>query len=363
LTGRLPESLYDLTNLEELRVQDNLLTGTISPNVGKLGQLKILSLITNTFSGTLPDEIAELANLEILSVAANQFSGTLPTVFGRLNRLKVFEVHVNMFTGTIPTEYGNFEDLETLTVFANMLTGTIPTELGPLEILRYGFPGLHNNSFSGSVANVFCNTTLRPELLLPTVLSGDCEEIDCPCCTDCSEDPTGECFLRVKVFCENKILHFAQDFPAYGANCTCADEGHTLACENTQCKPCNADGTVCLDNYDYGLDLSEESLDNLIRCRMRYLSGPNEDTDIEYRFDVSIRTCTLAINGTACNSCHFASCNDGFEGLRADCSNFEASAVYDDCDPALTGGDLLQFFRPEFMQSDCPPCFFFSPQG
>jgi hypothetical protein len=363
LTGSLPESLYDLKNLEALLVQVNSLTGTINPNIGKLGQLKDLKLTGNMFSGTLTDEIADLANLEILGMAENQFNGTLPTVFGRLNRLIIFEAQVNMLTGTIPTEYGKLEAVETFNVFANELTGSIPTELGLLKGLRDGYIGLQNNSFSGSVANVFCNTTLRPELPRPAVLAGDCEEIDCPCCTDCCEDPTGECFIRVNVFCENKIPDFVQAYPAYGANCTCSDGGYTLACENTQCEPCNADGTVCLDNYDYGLDLSEESLDNLIRCKMRYLSGPSEDTEIEFRLDTWVRTCTLAINGTGCNSCDVATCNDGFEGLRADCSNIDTSAVYDDCDPALTGGDLLQFFRPEFMQSDCPPCLFFVPQG
>jgi hypothetical protein len=356
MTGTLPESLYSLASLEVLALASNSLNGTISTKIGNMGKLTTLKIVANGFTGTLPSELAALSNLALLSVAENQFSGTLPSVFGRLNQLENFDAYANSFTGTIPTEYGKLERIVYLNLYGNGLTGVIPTELGPLEYLRNGFIVLANNSFTGSVANVFCNTTKYPDLPRPLGLSADCKELDCPCCTDCCDDATGECIVRVDAVCENKKVDFENDYPAYWTNCTCLDDGYTLACENTQCEPCNSDGTVCLDNYDYGIDYQEDGLDNLGRCKMRYLSGLHEATEIEYYLDAILKACTLVLNGTVCNSCDFASCNDEFPGLRADCSNIAAGAVYDDCDPSLTGGDLLQFLRPEFMQSRCPPC-------
>jgi hypothetical protein len=355
VTGTLPESLYSLASLEVLTLASNALNGTISTKIGNMGKLTSLNIAANGFTGTLPSELAFSSNLVLLSVADNQIGGTLPTVFGRLNQLKDFEAYSNILTGPIPTEYGKLERILTLNLYGNGLTGVIPTELGPLESLRYGFLGLANNSFTGSVANVFCNTTMYPDLP-PVGLSADCEELACPCCTDCCDDATGECTVRVDMICENRKVDFENDYPAFGTNCTCLDDGYTLACENTKCEPCNSDGTVCLDNYDYGIDYQEGGLDNLVRCKMRYLSGLRKATDIEYYGDGQNYTCTLVLNGTECNFCDVATCNDGFRGLRADCSNIDDGAVYDDCDPSLTGGDLLQFLRPEFMQSDCPPC-------
>jgi hypothetical protein len=356
VTGTLPESLYSLVSLELLELASNVLNGTISTKIGNMGKLTSLSIAANGFTGTLPSELAALSNLALLSVAENRFSGSLPSVFGRLNQLEFFEAYANSFTGTIPTEYGMLERILTLVLYGNRLTGVIPTQLGPLESLRYGFLGLANNSFTGLVADVFCNTTKYPDLPLPIGLMADCKELDCPCCTDCCDDTTGECIVRVDMICENRKVDFENDYPAYGTNCTCLDDGYTLACENTQCEPCNSDGTVCLDNYDYGIDYQEDGLDNLVRCKMRYLSGLHEATDIEYYGDGQKESCTLSVNGTECNFCDVATCNDGFGGLRADCSNIAEGAVYDDCDPSLTGGELLQFLRPEFMQSDCPPC-------
>jgi hypothetical protein len=356
VTGTLPESLYSLASLESLFLASNALNGTISTKIGNMRKLTSLNIADNGFTGTLPAEIAASTNLMLLSVAENQFSGTLPRELGALNQLTHLEAYFNYLTGVIPTEYGNLVNVFTIMLFGNELSGVIPTELGQLENLRYGFLGLDNNSFTGSVANVFCNTTVYPDLPLPTGLSADCDEVDCPCCTDCWDDATGERIVYVNLICENKKVDFQNDFPAFGTNCTCLDDGYTLACENTQCEPCNSDGTVCLDNYDYGIDYQEYGLDNLVRCKMRYLSGPHDATEIEYYFDVQKDSCTLVMNGTDCNFCDVATCNDEFQGLRADCSNIEVGAVYDDCDPSLTGGDLLRFLRPEFMKSDCPPC-------
>ncbi len=57
MTGTIPESLYNLTELTNLRLDDNQLSGTISKEIGNLKKLTDLLLRYNLFSGTLPTEL------------------------------------------------------------------------------------------------------------------------------------------------------------------------------------------------------------------------------------------------------------------------------------------------------------------
>lgn len=57
LTGHIPDSLYDLTMLEDLHLFRNSFTGSISTQIGRLTKLKTLTLAENNFTGTLPTEL------------------------------------------------------------------------------------------------------------------------------------------------------------------------------------------------------------------------------------------------------------------------------------------------------------------
>eukprot|EP00980_Cylindrotheca_fusiformis_P024279 scaffold11700_cov169-Cylindrotheca_fusiformis.AAC.1 len=54
------------------------------------------------------------------------------------------------------------------------MEGTIPGSLRPLEILDVG-----NNLFHGPVPSEVCSMDLD-------IFRGDCEELDCTCCTRCA---------------------------------------------------------------------------------------------------------------------------------------------------------------------------------
>ena len=57
LTGSIPPEIGNLTNLEVLWLSDNQLTGSIPPEIGNLTNLIGLRLNDNQLTGIIPDEI------------------------------------------------------------------------------------------------------------------------------------------------------------------------------------------------------------------------------------------------------------------------------------------------------------------
>ena len=369
--GTIPDTMYQLSSLEDLFLQSNELEGTLSPNIGKLVSLKFVSLGLNNFSGAIPTQIGKMKDLVVFDIGTNWFTNEIPTEFGELDRLEELVLEENALTGTIPSELQYLPNLWKLRLHSNMLSGVVPLELGGLASLRDGVVFLHNNSLTGSLDSVFCNNSLPP----PLTLTADCEEIDCPCCTDCCDDVSGNCTVDVARICEG-LAYEAENFlspESSGTTCQCrqSEEGELsdgeedfihLKCSDV-CQTCNVEGKFCLEKYDYGFDLpASTGLDNLYHCNMRYIAfegAPYRNEDVSYRRNYFTEECSLSINGTLCNSCLTdRKCPDGFSGYLIDCSNIEDGAVYDDCGLGLDGGELLQFFRPEYFEQECTPCIF-----
>lgn len=219
---------------------------------------------------------------------------------------------------------------------------------------------LQNNSLTGSVEQSLCNQTGLPPFF---GLTADCDEVDCPCCTECCSDLTGECVKDVASTC--LALEFIYEFCepcmyVFGTECDCiGEEGTILSCADTACQPCNADGTVCVENYDYGYDLPPSGIDHLYRCNMRYTEGL--EGDVSWNIDWLTYQCQVALNGEPCDVCGFKTCADRSGGLRVDCTNVDETALFDSCSPLDDGGDYLQVFRDEFLFTDdgCFPCISF----
>jgi len=62
----------------------------------------------------------------------------------------------------------------------NLLTGTVPSELGQMTSLTEFDIG--GNSLTESTNGKICDFLAGLQL---TVLVVDCDELECPCCTDC----------------------------------------------------------------------------------------------------------------------------------------------------------------------------------
>ena len=93
-------------NLGDIRVRDwNVLSGALPASLGNLTELRVLNLADNRFWGPIPDEWSALKELEIISMTNNNISGPLPSYFSTFYNLKYVFLENNSFTGPIPSEW------------------------------------------------------------------------------------------------------------------------------------------------------------------------------------------------------------------------------------------------------------------
>ena len=146
LTGEIPTWLNGMTNMEELWLWGNSLTGTV-PNLSGMTSLDKLKLANNNLTGGVPQASTLPPNMTWLIIDRNPFGGTIPNL-SSLSRLRLLWLHSNQLTGSVPAGNNYPASLDDLNLRDNMLTGTIPdlSRLDMLTRLR-----LHNNSLSGEV--------------------------------------------------------------------------------------------------------------------------------------------------------------------------------------------------------------------
>eukprot|EP00899_Mesostigma_viride_P007707 jgi/Mesvir1/16938/Mv25089-RA.2 len=88
-------------SLEELYLQNNQITGTISDSLACSPYLKALNLRNNSLTGTLPYELS--ISVEFLDVAYNSISGSFSPIYG-LGYLSEVYVTSNQITGNVPLQ-------------------------------------------------------------------------------------------------------------------------------------------------------------------------------------------------------------------------------------------------------------------
>ena len=149
LTGTIPPSLGNLTQLPALTLSSNQLSGAIPPELGDLVNLTDLHLQLNDLTGSIPADLGDLTNLHNLSLSQNELTGPIPTSLGNLGNLRNLSLEYNHLTGSIPPGLGSLANLQTLTLQANQFDGSIPSELSGLQSLITLM--LNSNKLSGAV--------------------------------------------------------------------------------------------------------------------------------------------------------------------------------------------------------------------
>jgi Leucine-rich repeat (LRR) protein len=167
LTGTIPNSLLNISNLTVLNLEANHFTGSLPFDWSRLSLLEFLSLANNKLTGSLPLSMANLTSLSVTNLANNSFSSTIPPDFGALTNIKLMLLQENSFTGTVPRTIRRWTSLNSLTLNLNNITGDM---------------------------SFMCNSidTTRPWTSSIVTLYADClGEVVCPCCTICcAEDDT-----------------------------------------------------------------------------------------------------------------------------------------------------------------------------
>jgi len=186
LFGTIPWEIVLLRDLVFLDLRLNFVEGPIPVRITELTQLGSLDLSENRMTGSLPQTLpSSLLNLQLDN---NLVSGSIPASWGTaLPRLSTLYLAFNTLMGTIPTTFGQLQKLASLAVAGNALTGEVPSELGQISSLSVVW--FNQNRLTGSVNKTFCGRSGM------TILAGDCDEVDCPCCTMCCYGNQDECHL------------------------------------------------------------------------------------------------------------------------------------------------------------------------
>ncbi|KAL7487586.1 hypothetical protein ACHAW6_013176 [Cyclotella cf. meneghiniana] len=185
LTGNLPD-IFDRGILQDVRLGDNLLTGTILPSLlggvgsrsssitkcdlhgnqltGKLPvvvnapNLKFLYLYDNKLSGPIPGDLfCSGFNLADIRLNNNSLSGEIPNIRCTMPELQLISLASNVLTGSIPSSLGDLMPrVREIHLFGNKLTSTIPDSL--LQPSNLTAVLLGNNALTGSLtATMFSN--------------------------------------------------------------------------------------------------------------------------------------------------------------------------------------------------------------
>ena len=146
LTGQIPTWLNGMTNMEELWLWGNSLTGTV-PNLSGMTSLVKLKLANNNLTGGVPAGDMLPPNVTWLIIDSNPFGGPIPDL-SSLSRLRLLWLHNNGLTGEIPAGTMFPASVDDLNLRDNMLTGAIP-DLSRLDMATR--VRLHGNMLTGEV--------------------------------------------------------------------------------------------------------------------------------------------------------------------------------------------------------------------
>ncbi len=92
---KLPAYVLNLSNLEELNISNNNITGALPAEIHNLKKLRVLNASDNSMTG-VPAEVGQLQNLEVLNLSNNKLTG-LPYELGNLKKLKLLNLSGNNY--------------------------------------------------------------------------------------------------------------------------------------------------------------------------------------------------------------------------------------------------------------------------
>lgn len=127
-SGNIPD-LRGLANLLALNVQNNQL-GPQFPSLGPY--LLYLALGKNKLQGPIPGSITKLSQLQQMDLSSNLLSGVPPPEFFSLPSIKYLTVARNRLSGNLPPNLTLSSNVRMLDFSFNLLTGQLPIQMASL---------------------------------------------------------------------------------------------------------------------------------------------------------------------------------------------------------------------------------------
>ncbi|KAE8782660.1 Receptor-like protein kinase HSL1 [Hordeum vulgare] len=141
-SGTFPTQLpWNFTHLE---ISNNRFSGPIPTLAGKM---KVFKAASNLLSGQIPWDLTGISQVEDLDLSGNQITGSIPMAIGVL-KLNALNLSGNQISGTIPAAFGFLSELTILDLSSNALSGEIPKEINKL---RLNFVNLSVNHLTGEI--------------------------------------------------------------------------------------------------------------------------------------------------------------------------------------------------------------------
>ncbi|XP_010274432.1 PREDICTED: probable LRR receptor-like serine/threonine-protein kinase At5g45780 isoform X2 [Nelumbo nucifera] len=134
------------------------LSGLLSPCIGNLSHLQTMLLQNNLISGHLPVEMGKLSELRTLDLSGNQFTGEIPSSLGFLTYLSYLRLSKNKLSGRIPSAVANLTGLSFLDLSFNNLSGPTP------RILAKAYSVAGNRFLCTSSLEEACRNVPEPAL-------------------------------------------------------------------------------------------------------------------------------------------------------------------------------------------------------
>ncbi|KAI3463733.1 hypothetical protein Pfo_020396 [Paulownia fortunei] len=156
LSGNIPQEIGNFSSLEIINLEYNQFTGSIPHGIFNLSFVIAINLRVNNLSDRLPSalprELGTLACLEDFKVYDNFLSGSIPSSMFNISKLKTIDLSNNLFSGSLPSTIGlSLFNLEELNLHDNRLGGEIPKSI--VNASKLGLLDMNNNLLSGFIPN------------------------------------------------------------------------------------------------------------------------------------------------------------------------------------------------------------------
>ena len=151
ITGIIPESICNASNLSVLDLSDNALSGKIPSCLIEIETLAVLNLGRNKFSGIISGEFPGNCVLQTLDLNGNLLEGKIPVSLAKCKELEVLNLGNNQMDDNFPCWLKNISNLRVLVLRANKLHGPIGCPNSNSTWPMVQIVDLAHNNFSGEL--------------------------------------------------------------------------------------------------------------------------------------------------------------------------------------------------------------------